>query len=178
MRLLVRLLAALTGLLVAVGGAVLAVSVAWSTVWPDGALARFWAPTRAWLESHSWASTPIRLIAGGLVLAGLVLLFLALRASRKDIALHDPAPEVVVVTDPRSLARVVGHQVRAEGDVASASVTATRSRIQVKATSRFREADDLRERLTESVQHSVARIPMQATPRVSVSVSSAKEDNR
>lgn len=174
MRALARLIAAIAGLALAICGVLLVVSAPWAAVQPAGQLAGFWHPWRIWLESHTWVSTPVRIIAAALVVIGLACLFLAIKARRNDVALHDPASDVVVVTDPRSLARLVGHQVREEHDVANASVIATRSRIRVSATGAFTDIGDLPERLRESVEQSVRRLPLRATPRVSVSVSPAR----
>ena len=97
------------------------------------------------------------------------------RDPARVVRLLDPAPEVTVTTDPRSLARLVGHRVRAEDGVAGAVVTAHRKRVRVKVTGRFRAVGDLRDRARETASAAVGGLPLQRGPRVSVSVSPAKE---
>lgn len=176
MRLLVRLIAALLGLAFAAAGVLLVIEVVWSLMRPDtSGLVVPWASTRGMLSGLSWDETPIRVAAGIAVAAGLILLFVAITAGRRDIRLHDPAPDVTVTTDRRSLARLVGHQVRNQSGVAAATVTATTNRVQVKATGKFSSVGDLRDRLSETAEHAVDDLPLQRKPTMSVSVSSTKE---
>lgn len=176
MRVLVRLIAVLAGLMVVVVGALLAAEVVWAALRPgSNGLVVPWNPARALLESLAWNNTWVRVVAVVLMVVGLLLLLVAAKSGRRDIRLRDPAPDVVVITDPQSLARFVGHQVREQHGVVGASVTATPRRIRVSATSRSSELGDMRGPVTESVQHSVEGLPLQRTPEVSVSVSPAKE---
>lgn len=176
MRFLVRLITTLLGLAVAAAGALLAVEAAGALVRPDrGGLLVPWSRVHDALSAVSWDDAPVLLTAGGLVLAGLLLLLVATASGRREVRLHDPAPEVTVTTAPRSLARLVGHQVRAQDGVATASVTASATRVRVRASSLFREAEDLRERLTETAEHAVHDLPLRSTPTVLVQVSTPKE---
>lgn len=165
MRVLLRVLSPVLGLALAGAGAVLLVLVA-----------RHWAgrglPLRA---DWSWVDRPVLVAGACLAAGGLVLLVVASRAGVRQVALDDPADGVRVVTTPASLARVVGHRVRAEDGVVDASVTASRRRVRVRATSRLHDEASLRPRLLEVAQAAVADLPMPARPRVSVVVMSPKD---
>lgn len=176
MRLFVRLITAVAGLVVAAAGALLAIESAWSLVRP-GSRGLVLGPVviRDALSGFSWDDTPVRIFAVALVVLGVVLLIAAVSSGHRELRLHDPAPEVTVTTDRRSLARLVGHQVRDQDGVAAATVTAGAKRVRVKASARFRESGDLRERLTSTAEHAVGDLPLPSTPKVLVSVAAPKE---
>lgn len=175
MRGLVRLVAALAGLIVAAVGALLVVEVISAWLAPGSGALQPWLRTRSTLAGMSWNQPPMLITAGVVALVGLLLLLLSAAAGRKEIRLEDPAPQVTVTTDPRSVARLVGHRVREEDAVSAASVTATRKQVRVKAVGRFTSLGDLRPRLSEAAQNTVQQLPLQGAPHVSVSVSPAKE---
>ncbi len=105
---------------------------------------------------------------------GLLLVLAALTARHRGIRLHSPAPEVSVTTSRRSLARLVGDQVRAEGGVDRARVRAGARTVRVHAASRFDTEDQLRSRVREVAGQAVADLPMPRSPRVAVVVDSAR----
>ncbi|QUH01364.1 hypothetical protein HUO13_11610 [Saccharopolyspora erythraea] len=176
MRVLVRLIAALFGLALAAAGALLVAETAWAWLRPDsGGLILPLPELRSALSALTWDQTPVRVTAALVAVAGLVLLLLAFGAGRKDIRLHDPAPEVTVTTDPRSLARLVGHHVRAQDGVAGATVTADRRKVRVRATAQFRQTAELLDELTETARTTVHELPLRRTPKVTVSLSAARE---
>jgi hypothetical protein len=176
MRLLTRLVAALLGLVLAAAGVLLAVECGWALTRPsDDGLIIAPGTIVSSLGAITWQATPVRLIAGGLVVLGLVLLILTIRSGNKDVRLHDPAPEVTVTTDSRSLARLVGHQIREQDGVAGATVTAGGKRVKVRATPRYAESGDLRGRLTETAEHAVHDLPLRSSPKVLVAVGNPKE---
>ncbi|MER5261635.1 DUF6286 domain-containing protein [Actinosynnema sp. NPDC002837] len=165
MRVLLRVLSPLLGSALAAAGALLVVAVArhWSghgwPTWPD------------W----SWVDRPV-LVTGACVAAGgLFLLVVASRAGVSQVPLDDPADGVRVVTTPASLARVVGHRVRAEDGVVDVSVTASRRKVRVRATSRLHDEASLRPRLLEVARAAVDDLPMPVRPKVSVIVISPKD---
>ncbi|MEU6127971.1 DUF6286 domain-containing protein [Saccharopolyspora sp. NPDC047091] len=176
MRALVRLITAAAGLIALVVGVLLVVEAigAWTNPGSRGVLVP-WSAAGSSLRGLSWHDLPVRLVAAAVAVVGLILLLAVFRAGRKEVRLADPAPEVTVTTDPRSLARLVGHQVRAEDGVAGATVTADRRKVKVKARGRFRSVGDLRDRVAKKASDTVEDLPLQRRPRVSVSVSPAKE---
>ncbi|WP_406692126.1 DUF6286 domain-containing protein [Saccharopolyspora sp. ID03-671] len=176
MRLFVRLITAVAGVVGAAVGVLLTVESAWSLIRP-GARGLIVGPAavRDALSGFSWDDAPVRIVAIALVVLGVVLLIAAIASGHRELRLHDPAPEVTVTTDRRSLARLVGHQVRDQDGVAGATVTAGSKRVRVKAAARFHESGDLRERLTSTAEHAVADLPLPSTPKVLVSVTAPKE---
>lgn len=176
MRGLVRLAAALAGLVVAAVGGLLVVEVVtgWLAPGATGVL-RPWLQVRAVLSALTWSQVPVLITAGVVALVGLLLVVLSSAAGRKEILLEEPVPMVTVTTDPTSVARLVGHRVQEDDAVSSASVSANRSKLRVRAVGRYTQVGDAGSRLTEAARSTVAELPLQRAPRVSVSVSPAKE---
>ncbi|SDC43514.1 DUF6286 domain-containing protein [Actinokineospora iranica] len=176
MRVLVRILTLLLGLALAGVGALLAVEVAWTWARPvQGPLLVPWPQWRDRLAELTWQSGSVRLVAAAVAVAGLLLLLFAATARRKDVALLDPGPGITVRTSPRSLARIVGARVRAEENVAAASVTATPKRVRVRAVSGLETEAHLRPRLLDVVAATLADLPLTRKPKVSVVVDSPKD---
>jgi hypothetical protein len=172
----VRLLSTLLALAVAAGGLLLAVEVGWAWWRPgDSPLLVPWPPWRDRLAELGWDSSVVRLAAGIVAAAGLVLLLMSLSARRRDVRLHDPVSEVSVTTSPRSLARLVGHRVRAQDNVTGASVTASAKKIRVRASTRLEEENQIRPRLLEAVSSLLDEVPLLKRPKVSVVVDSPKD---
>jgi hypothetical protein len=173
---LVRLLSALLGLAFAAAGALLALEVGrhW---WRPGAgpLVVPWPRWQAGLAALSWDSGAVRAGAVVLAAAGLVLVLCALAAGNRGVRLTDPAGEVSVSTSPRSLARLVGLAVRAQDNVAGATVTASARRIRVRATSRLETEGELRPRLLRTVTTLLDDVPLARRPQVTVVVDSPKD---
>jgi hypothetical protein len=175
-RLLVRVIACLLGLAIAVAGALVVLEVAWAWVRPGrGPLLVPWPEWRAYLEDLTWQSGTVRIAAGVLAAAGLLMLLIALTAHRRDVALQDPASDVSVQASPASLARVVGQRVRAEENVSGATVIATARRVRVRASSRLESEAELRPRLLAVVRETVQDLPLVRTPRISVVVHSRRD---
>ncbi|RKT53495.1 DUF6286 domain-containing protein [Saccharothrix australiensis] len=168
MRVLLRLLSPFLGLAVAGAGGLLVAEVAWR--WAGRGRLLPWWPT-----GLTWTDERVRTAALLTAVAGLLLLVLAMAARRKDVRLHAPADGVVVTTTPTALARVVGHRVRAVEGVSGASVTASRRRVRVRATSRRHDEAALRPRLLDAARAVVRDLPMPSPPKVSVVVDSPKD---
>ena len=175
MRILLRVLSPLLGVAVAALGVVVALEVIWAWVRPaEVPLAVPWPAWQVTLQSWTWTSIPVRAIAAALIVAGLLLVFVALRSGRREVRLINPAPGITVVTSPRSLARLVGHQVRALDHVASASVTASPRKVSVRAVS-GNTADVAEPSITHVVHTLLSELPLAHTPRVSVVVSQTRK---
>ncbi|SEF34841.1 hypothetical protein SAMN05421837_107594 [Amycolatopsis pretoriensis] len=176
MRPFVRLLSALLGLAVAAAGALLALEVGWHWWRPaSGPLLVPWPRWQAQLAALGWDAYAVRVGAGVLAAAGLVLLLCALAAGNRAVRLTDPAGEVSVSTSPRSLARLVGLTVRAQDNVAGATVTASARRVRVRAKSTLESEGELRPRLLETVAALLDEVPLARRPKVSVVVDSPKD---
>lgn len=176
MRVLLRLVSPLLGLAVAALGFLVALESAWALARSDSdPLAVPWREWRDDLETHDWNETVVTVIAASAVGIGVLLLLLASTARRHDIALSAPAPDVTVVTTPRSVARVVGHRVRTSDGVRSATVTASGRRIRVRATSRLYDEKQLRPVLTERLHELVKTIPFEHPPKLNIVIDSPKD---
>lgn len=176
MRVLLRLVLLLIGLAVAGTGALLAVEACWMLTRPgSGPLLVPWLVWRDRLAGLSWSQPLMLMCAGALVLLGMLLLMLASSARRHDVPMTDPAEDVTVVTSPRSLARLVGHRVRTQDGVKSASVSASTRRVRVLATSNRRSEDQLRPVLLRTVNDLVRGLPLLRQPRVLVVIDSPKD---
>lgn len=175
MRLLIRILALVLGLAIAMAGVVVLVGVGWALAQPKQEALLPW---QQWLDRAgelAWTAGPVRITAWALVAAGLVMLLLAALAGRHDVYLQDPAPDVTVTTSPRSLARIIGQRVRGTDGVRSASVTASARSVRVRATSRLLDERRLRPVLIEQVSTLVNGLPLARVPHVHVVVHSDKD---
>lgn len=176
MRTLVRLLTAALGIAVAAAGLLLVVETAAAAISPGGAGVLVpWRGASTALSGLTWNTTTALITSALVAVAGLVLVLVSASGGRQDVRFLDPAPGVRVVTDPRSMARLVGHRVRDRDEVSEAVVSSGTKRIRVRATSRFHELGELPRQVTESAEEAVHELPLQRAPRLRVSVTPAKE---
>jgi hypothetical protein len=175
-RVLLRVLAPLLGLAVALVGVLVLLEVVAASVRPDDGdgLVVPWPDWYATLGRTAWSDVPVPGIAIGAAVLGLLLVLVGLLARRPDIAVEGPAPEITVTTSPRVLARLVGRRVRAADDVAAASVTASRRRVSVAAEA-WSDADPgLADRVRARVEGLLDEVPLRRRPRVTVTVQDRK----
>jgi hypothetical protein len=172
MRVVLRVLAPLLGLALAVAGVLLVIEVvsAWVRPDTDGGLLVPWPDWGATLANVAWNESPVPDIAIGVGVAGLLLVFVGLAARRADIRLDAPTTDMTVTTSPRVLARLVGTRVRASDDVISASVTASARRVAVTARAWNDAPPELRETVVGRVEELLDELPLRRRPRVAVSV--------
>jgi Family of unknown function (DUF6286) len=175
-RVLLRVLAPLLGLAVAVVGVlvVLEVVAAWVRPGTTAGLVVPWPDWYAALRTTSWSDAPVAGIAIGIAVVGLLLVLLGLLARRHDVAVDAPAPEITVATSPRVLARLVGRRVRAADDVAAASVTATRRKVSVAAEAWSDAGPELADSVRARVEGLLDEVPLHRRPRVTVTVKDRK----
>ena len=172
MRMLLRLLGLLIGLVMAAAGVLIVIEViaAWLRRNVVTGLVVPWHLWRPQVETTSWNEAPVPGIAIAVAVLGLLLLLVGLLARRSHITLDGPAPEITVVTAPRVLARLVGRRVRASDDIFSASVTISPRRVSVVAQA-WGEADSqLRDTVRARVEEVLDELPLHRRPRVSVLV--------
>lgn len=175
MRVLLRVLAPLLGLALAVAGVLLVIEVVAAWVFPDATSGLLvpWPDWRATVEDLGWNQDPVPAVAIGVAVVGLLLVLVGLMARRPDVVLDAPG-EMAVTTSPRVLARLVGRRVRATADVAAASVTASRGRVAVSAQGWGDGGPALRETVREQVDALLAELPLHRRPRVTVTVQDRK----
>jgi Family of unknown function (DUF6286) len=171
-RVLLRVLAPLLGLAVALVGVLVLLEVVAASVRPGGTrgLVVPWPDWYAALTRTAWTDAPVPGIAIGVGVLGLLLVLVGLLARRHDIAVDGPAPEITVTTSPRVLARLVGRRVRTADDVAAASVTASRRRVAVAAQAWNDAAPELADSVRARVESLLDEIPLHRRPRVTVTV--------
>jgi hypothetical protein len=129
-----------------------------------------WPDWRRTLETVVWSQPPVAAVAIGVAVAGLLLMLIGVLARRASVTLDGPAPEIIAVTTPRVLARLVGRRVRATDDIAAASVTASRRRVAVKAEAWSDAGPELRETVRARVEELLNDMPLRTRPRVIVSL--------
>ncbi|GAA4828889.1 DUF6286 domain-containing protein [Actinomycetospora corticicola] len=174
MRVVLRLLSPLLGLLVAAVGVLTALEVIVAWVAPSSSpLVVPWPTWQAALAGLTWSSAAVRGVAIGVGVVGLLVLLVGLVARRHDVTLTEPVPEVTVTTSPRSLARAVGHEVRSHSDVVSASVVASPKKVVVRAGT-LDTPEEVRTAVRERVDEALGRLPLARRPRVSVTVAATK----
>ncbi|MHA6630661.1 DUF6286 domain-containing protein [Pseudonocardia sichuanensis] len=172
MRVLLRVLAPVLGLAVAVAGVLLVLEVvaAWLRPGTTRGLVVPWPDWYSSLGATTWTDTPVAGVAIGLAVLGLLLVLVGLLARRADIAVDGPAPEITVTTSPRVLARLVGRRVRSTDDVAAASVTASARKVRVAAQAWNDAGPELRDSVRGRVDELLDELPLHRRPRVAVSV--------
>jgi uncharacterized protein DUF6286 len=175
-RVLLRVLAPLLGLAVALAGVLVLLEVVAAWVRPDegGGLVLPWPDWYATLGQLTWTDAPVPGIAIGTAVLGLLLVLVGLLARRPDIAVDGPGPEITVTTSPRVLARLVGRRVRAADDVAAASVTASRRRVSVAAQAFLDAGPEFADSVHARVEHLLDEVPLRRRPRVTVTVQGRK----
>jgi hypothetical protein len=175
-RVLLRVLAPLLGLAVAVVGVLVLLEVVAAWVRPDEGegLVLPWPEWFAVLQQTAWTDAPVPGIAIGVAALGLLLVLVGLLARRHDIAVDGPAPAITVTTSPRVLARLVGRRVRAADDVAAASVTATRRKVSVAAEAWSDAGPELADSVRARVEGLLDEVPLHRRPRVTVTVKDRK----
>jgi hypothetical protein len=171
-RVLLRVLAPLLGLAVALVGVLVVLEVVAASVRPGGGdgLVVPWPDWFASLQQTAWTDAPVPGIAIGVAVLGLLLVLLGLLARRHDVRVDGPAPEITVTTSPRVLARLVGRRVRTAEDVAAASVTASRRRVSVAAEGWSGAGRELADSVRTRVEALLDEMPLHHRPRVTVTV--------
>lgn len=170
MRIANRVLAAVLGLALLVGGLIVAVEIVVA-----GFDRRPWVlPHDDWYRSarmRTWESAPPRWIFIGLVAAGLLILFLQL-ARRRPTALALALTPGAVPADvgrrslERSLAREAG---RVDG-IAAAKAKVREDKAEVVASSNRRQTDDLQPVVSEALNRRMAAIGLARPPAIRVKV--------
>ena len=172
MRVLLRVLGLLIGLALAAAGVLIVIEVIATWLRRDvvTGLVVPWHLWRPALETMSWNEAPVPGIAIAVAVVGLLLALVGLRARRSHISLEGPAPEIIVVTGPRVLARLVGRRVRSTDGVYSASVTVSPRHVSVIAQAWGEAHPQLRDTVVARVEDLLDELPLHRRPRVAVLV--------
>lgn len=175
-RVLLRVLAPLLGLTLAVAGVLVVIEVVVAWVRPPAVTGVIvpWPDWRVALENRTWDRPPVSVIAIAVAVVGLVLVLVGLLARRSDLLLEGVGDDMTVATTPRVLARLVGTRVREADDVAAASVTASARRVRVAVEAWDAEHEGLDEAVAGRIEELLDELPLTRRPRVAVSVAERK----
>jgi hypothetical protein len=167
-RLVNRVIAAVLALALLVGGLLVAVEIVVA-----GFDRRPWVlPHDRWYTSarlRTWDSAPPRWIFIGLVVAGLLLLFLQL-ARRRPMALALTPGAVPTDVGRRSLEKSLGREAGRVDGVASARARVDEDKVEVVASSNRRQTDDLGPRVTQVLDRRLSTLGLARPPAVRVKV--------
>ena len=173
MRVANRVVAAVLGLGLLVGGLLVAVEIVVA-----GFDRRPWVlPHDDWYASartRTWESAPARWIFIGLVAAGLLLLFLQL-ARRRPAAMALTPGAVPADLARRSLERSLAREATAVDGVAAAKAKVGEDRADVVASSNRRQTDDLQPRVTQALDRRMGALGLARPPAVRVKVQGRSE---
>ena len=126
----------------------------------------------AWLRTQTFGAGIVRLICGGLVIVGLLLLICGLRPGRPGALRLPPRTEgITVTTRRRELERTLATSLTRLDGVASARAQARRHSVRVRVVTALRDPADLPTRVRETVTGRLAELGLADTlrPRVTVS---------
>lgn len=168
MRIVNRVLAAVLGLGLLVGGLVVAVEIVVA-----GFDRRPWVlPHDDWYRSarqQSWESAPPRWIFIGLIAAGLVLLFIQI-ARRRPTALALTPGAVPADVGRRSLERSLAREATSVDGIAAAKAKVRKDKADVVASSTRRQTDDLGPVVSQALDRRMAAVGLARPPAVRVKV--------
>ena len=168
MRIANRVVAAVLALGLLVAGLLVAVEIVVA-----GFDRRPWVlPHDDWYDSartRMWEDAPPRWIFIGLVVAGLLLLFLQF-ARRRPTALPMTAGGVPADVARRSLERSLAREAARVDGVSSARAKVDGERVDVRASSNRRQVDDLQPRVTETLERRMGALGLARPPSVRVKV--------
>ena len=168
MRIANRVVAAVLALGLLVGGLLVAVEIVVA-----GFDRRPWVlPHDDWYDSartRMWEDAPPRWIFIGLVVAGLLLLFLQF-ARRRPTALPLVPGAVPADVARRSLERSLAREAARVDGVSAAKAKVDAERVDVRATSNRRQVDDLEPRVTQALDRRMGALGLARPPSVRVKV--------
>lgn len=174
MRIVNRLLAFLLSLATIVAAVVLVVEVIAQRVGADPAILD-WPALLRWAQRTTWGAAPVRLISGGLAVAGLALLLAQLAPRRPDrLAMHSDDTATDAAVTRLGLTRAVRSAVTDVDGVDDARVRVRRRRIRVHAEaagSDPTQARSVRDTMTRAANQCVDGFNLKRPPALSVRVS-------
>ncbi len=167
MRTLTRVLAALVGLALLVGGLVLALEVALTAARSEAQL----VPYDSALESarqRSWDDPLVLLIGLGLLVAGLLLLLVTLRRRAPLAVPGEDRQDMTVSFARKPLEQAVGRLAERSAGVENVRVKMHRNKAEVQAASLSHDLDSTKQTLQTRLDDGLGRLPLQSTPTIDV----------
>lgn len=117
-----------------------------------------------WLSGLRWNSAAVLTAAIVAIIAGIVLIVVAVRPGRRD-ALQLDLDEVDAVVPRRVLARLLRARVEAVDGVQQADAAVDEHRIVIQVATATRYTDDVRQQVSATVDRTLAAAGLQRTPR-------------
>lgn len=171
MRLTNRPLAALLGLVVIAGGALLVVEVAAHRLVNHAALLN-WHPVYDWAERTSWTQGSVRVGAIVIALLGVLLLVAELRRSQpRRLSVASDLTDAAFTR--HGVAATIRSAVNDVDGINHATVTVRRHKVLVSATTAGRQpytVESLRGPATSAAQHRLESLELSPTPKLSVHI--------
>lgn len=167
MRTLTRLLSALIGLALLLGGLLLALEVALTAARGSAQIVPYDTWLR-WARNHAW-SDPVVLWTGlGMLLVGLLLLLITLRR-RAPLAVPGAARQDMTVSFARRpLEQAVSRLAERSAGVEGVRVHLRKRKAEVQAASLTTDLDATKQVLQSRLTDGLDRLPLQSTPTVDV----------
>ena len=169
MRFVNRLLAAVLGLLLLVGGVLVAVEILLAGLQQDPVL----IPWAQWAESTrttAWATPVVRTISLLVLLGGLLLLFAQLRRGRpRALPLHGN-DELDAEVDRRSLERSLERAAEEVDGVTGAKARCGSRKIDLTADTTRSRFEEVREAVSRAADERIATVGLATRPAVTVDV--------
>ena len=174
MRILERFLSLLLALALLLGAVLLALEVVWAVAGRPPLLVP-WDGAYTSGTQDAWGTAAVRLIAGLLVLAGVLLLLVVLKPRRPSrMPMTSTAVGIDAAITRRSLSHVVRTAATRVDGVSSAKAKVGKRRVTVSATSRLGSrttASDLQGPLEAAVQERLTSLQLARPPRLRARVS-------
>jgi hypothetical protein len=153
-----RIVAAVLAAALSAAGIIIVVEIIYAALDRDPAVVD-WRPFANALANNEFHDLGPRLAAGGLVLAGAVLLVLGLwRGRPATLPLHSDAPHVDASTSRRSLQQALRATVLATAGVSAAKVRVGRHHARVRATSLLPAEADMTARIEQRLSEALASL--------------------
>lgn len=125
-----------------------------------------------WFRNHSWNHWIVNAVFIGLIVLGLILLFLAFRRGKPTaLTLRSRHPGVSVAASRRSVEKVLANAALRTTGVSSASATVGRRTARVKARTSTRSEQNLRTEVESAVQARLDSLSLERPMRTRVQLS-------
>lgn len=172
MRIITRLLGALLGLVLLVGGLLLALEVGLTAARGSAQVVPYDTWLR-WGRSHAWNSTPVLWTGLGMLLAGVLFLVLTLRR-RAPLAVPGESREGMDVSFARKpLEKAVSRLAERSAGVEGVRVHLGRSKASVRGSSLASDLSATGKALEASLSEGLDHLPLAHTPTVDVRLKEA-----
>lgn len=125
----------------------------------------------AWMRAHSWNDWAVNAILVGLVVAGLLFVFLAVRRGKPaTLRLRERTPGVHVRASRKSLERSLAAAASRTSGVIGANASVRRRRVRLEARVATRSESGLRQEVESAVRTRLDSLGLERNPRTRVRI--------